>query len=369
MSAWLARLLSQCRRALRRGVGPRSKAAELRLEWIAAEAASLRGASAKELFWPFVTYVAANRWLLREIEVANAKLGHLGFDDANRIVSLFLPVSKTDSGGLGRERRLRCCCGGGAPVATCPFHAMKAHVVELKRWSGVGEDKEAAWRQPLFPTMDNQVPTKAATVAGWQRLAPEEVSVGGHSARRSGAKRCAREGWHILAIQHLGRWASAQVLEYVEEAYAESPQGPQGAEPPEKDWEATPAWEERLRAVEAQQAAVLQEVRAGARPTAPGAVLEAPPKEKEEEVAFVHLMTGGARKIHVQASRHPLAPSWTWSTRCGVRFAHQRFRFLDASVLAEVDQETWCRRCCKFRGAAAEPEEDIVAAEGALPRV
>ena len=33
---------------------------------------------------------------------------------------------------------------------------------------------------------------------------------------------CARVAWHILAKQHSGRWASAQVLQYAEEAYAQS---------------------------------------------------------------------------------------------------------------------------------------------------
>ena len=74
--AWLARTLSQCKRALFRGRGPKNKAAELRFLDLVADAESLRGDFPSALHWPFRTYVVANRWLLREVEVAGARLAH-----------------------------------------------------------------------------------------------------------------------------------------------------------------------------------------------------------------------------------------------------------------------------------------------------
>ena len=44
----------------------------------------------------------------------------------------------------------------------------------------------------------------------------------GHSPRLSGAKRYARQGWSVLMIQFMGRWAASAVLEYIEEAMAEA---------------------------------------------------------------------------------------------------------------------------------------------------
>ena len=352
--AWLARLLSQCKRALRRGAGPPNKAAELRLEDIEVERVDLRGEAAGDLRWPYRAYVVANRWLLRELELAGTRLAHVSFSTEERVVTLFLPVSKADTGGLGRERRLRCCCAPNGPEErSCPYHVLRAHVDELVLESGTGADQEAAWDIPLFPTVDGRVPTKAATVAGWQRLVSGAVSLGGHSARRSGAKRCAREGWQVLAIQHLGRWASAVVLEYIEEAYAEAPHGRPGRVEGELEWSATPPWEERLQALEKKQRALLEEVRAGTRPEAHGAVLAAPPLEREMLPAHVLLMTPGSHKVHRQASGHPLAPSWTWATRCGCRFAALPFRFLDDARLREVEPAALCKRCFKELGGVA----------------
>ena len=67
---------------------------------------SLSGADVPSaLRWPFRTYVVANRWLLREVEVAGAKLAHASVTQDERVASLFLLVSKADVGGHGVERK------------------------------------------------------------------------------------------------------------------------------------------------------------------------------------------------------------------------------------------------------------------------
>ena len=68
-------------------------------------------------------------------------------------------------------------------------------------------------------------------------LDPAEVT--GHFMRRSGAKALARAGVPLAKIQWLGRWGSAAVLAYVEEAAEEAPgadDGPPG-ESPGTGWE------------------------------------------------------------------------------------------------------------------------------------
>ena len=63
-------------------------------------------------------------------------------------------------------------------------------------------------------------------IAAWQSLARVgHAKISGHSARRSGAKRNARNGMALDDIQALGRWGGATVLEYVEEAFTEAPRG------------------------------------------------------------------------------------------------------------------------------------------------
>ena len=98
--AWLARTLSQCKRALLRGRGPKNKAAEMRFQDLVADAESLRGDFPSALHWPFRTYVVANRWLLREVEVAGARLAHASISQDERVASLFPGVQ----GGRPRPR-------------------------------------------------------------------------------------------------------------------------------------------------------------------------------------------------------------------------------------------------------------------------
>lgn len=164
---------------------------------------------------------------------------------------------------------------------------------------------------------------------------------------RSGAKVLTRAGRSILAIQHLGRRASAQVLEYIEEACAERKGAPL--------WKAggpLPALEERIRALEAAREALCR----GAPPPAEEAMLARPaPPAPTAEVLWAVLGEGHSKKLHVQASARPSAPSWAWATRFGWRFAGAPgLRLLEVSKLPE--SVTWCRKCAKgVISAAAEP--------------
>ena len=72
---------------------------------------------------------------------------------------------------------------------------------------------------PLFPLADGSRPPKDAVISAWVVALGRPVK--GHSGRRSGAKMRARAGWAVWMIQFFGRWASAVVLEYIEEALAQ----------------------------------------------------------------------------------------------------------------------------------------------------
>ena len=105
-----------------------------------------------------------------EIEVAGAKLAHVTFEHETSSVALLVQVVKSD-------------------------------VVRHSKRTSLGA--------AALPDSDNGTPSQICHYRGVARA-------------RSSAKRCAREEWRILAIQGPGRWACAQALDDVEEAYADS---------------------------------------------------------------------------------------------------------------------------------------------------
>ena len=81
--------------------------------------------------------------------------------------------------------------------------------------------KEPSTETPLFPDSQGKPVTKFHMVTAWTKHVDEEMS--GHSARRSGAMRYARQGMSVQSIQFLGRWKSSAVFRYIEEAMTEIP--------------------------------------------------------------------------------------------------------------------------------------------------
>ena len=313
--AWLARTMPQCKRALWHGRGPK-KTAEVRFQDLVADAESLKGDFHSAWHWQFRTYVVANRWLLREVKVAGARLAHASISQDERVASWFLPVSKADVGGHGVARKLRCSCRGSDRDSTCPVHSLLFLIEDVSRASG------------FTPSSG-----ESAMVAGWQRLAPAGFTVGGHSARRSGAKWCAHEGWHITAIRHLGRWSSRKFWST-------------WRRPTRRCWGRA-----RLKAVEEQQSLFTEKLSNGAKQS-----VQTEPhlpfgcQDIWQEVLLVLATTGPAnrRKLQVRASVHWTAPSHAWSTRCGWYFSAQGFQLLRRSQVEEAPYGR-CKRYGSWR--------------------
>ena len=163
--------------------------------------------------------------MLREIELSHLLLRNATLKD--RSVALHLPVSKVDTRGAGATVTLLCSCDHSELGAKlCPFH-QALRFIELRTEQTAASGEEDPY---LFATPNGEPLAKAAFVAEWQALAPPgHEQLGGHSARRSGAKWCARLGWPLATTQKVGRWAGSTVLEYVEEALHELPVGLGGA--------------------------------------------------------------------------------------------------------------------------------------------
>ena len=169
-------------------------------------------------------------WLLRADEAEGLSLEmtslflHEGMSGPGDI-TLRLPMSKTDPRGNGASRRLTCICklpvevGDMLPEA-CPVGAVHRQVSRLHSLFGWAIDDDRAGK-PLFPRAGGLRASKVQLVQAWSMATAQNEKPSGHSPRRSGAKRYARQGWSVWMIQFMGRWAASTVLEYIEEAMAE----------------------------------------------------------------------------------------------------------------------------------------------------
>ena len=184
------------------------------------------------------------------------------------------------------------------------------------------------------------MPSKAAMIRAWQRLAPpDHEALGGHSARRTGAKRLARAGWATDAIQYLGRWASAVVLGYIEEAAADLPIQTGGpglmrrlgeSHPLAARIDALDDLATKVRSLDADLSAL--HARVGQLQ-----VVDAQASTEDSKNSVILHMT--YRTAHIARSRAPGAPACEWRTRCGWLYGV-------TCVFAMVDEVPEAYACC-----------------------
>jgi len=427
VSAVLARTFDNCRRSVNRGLGPPQRAGELRLEEVRVEDEGYSSGDEESededkdetsLANPGRSYVVSEGWLLREIEQANAETGHCGFsrepgmsqpednsseeepssdeedppplvsessdDEAparkkggkllDLVAELRLPVSKTDLRGTGASRKLRCNCRR-VGRSRCAPHMLRRQVRQRLVEQGADPRDPTSWSpeilsSPLFPDRRGRVPSKKKVIEGWQRCAPpNQERISGHSARRSGAKRRAREGWLLNVIMLLGRWAGTSVMAYVEEALAElaiSGDGSRGSsssssssssrkkrerkqEEDEDNWtDALPAMEQRIKELEEK----LNELRARqgadrnrlADLEQDTATRHGQPTESPYQSRWLKGTRPGG-KLHREASHSSVkTPAWMWTTGCGWKFgSSQHYEWVKEE---DLDAELRTTRPC-----------------------
>ena len=236
--------MTDARRGLERGLGPPARSAEIRPEWLDELHAAV-GNSDVELDrrddsprGGLFVWGLGTGWLLREIELSLLDLhaDTLKIDDAKGITTLKLNSSKMDPSGRSASRTHRCSCEG-VSLPSCPVCSAR-HLLELamRTWGG-NRDSHEAKLIPLIGTIarPHRFVEKQALVAAAQRdaelirsmgvadVVPSEVT--GHFMRRSGAKSWTRRGLTLASVQWLGRWGSAAVMMYVEEAAEEMAPG------------------------------------------------------------------------------------------------------------------------------------------------
>ena len=243
----LALALKDAERAMKRNTGPDKKSAEVWPEWwdelqdYINEGEVTLDREEGEPAAGLHAWGAGSGAVLREIELSAMTIHgeQVLFDDEEKTVTVKIPASKTDPGGKGASRTFRCSCSEmrKPSCARCSFKALVEHAVS--RWDGSNRWDEEAKNVPLVGTVrDNlEFVSKNAMVAalkkdaelvtGWVEhprialLDPDDVT--GHAMRRSGIKRYVRLGWTTPRCMFVGRWGSAAVMGYIEEAIEESP--------------------------------------------------------------------------------------------------------------------------------------------------
>lgn len=240
---FLEMTLQDCKRSLTRAIGPPSRAAEVKLMWLA----RMRGdglGEAHQPFWPErrkAVWILATRFLLREVELGclSYSSDEVSFDTSERTVTLHLPTSKVDPQARGCRRTLACSCGKASKtlIHTCAYCAAWELVSFREKILGIGRCDERAKGLPLvgqashperFVTKDAMISAFRSDITNLQAagLVDSKLDVNtvtGHTFRRSGIKFLAREGILLDLIQHLSRHSSSAVMAYVEEALEEVP--------------------------------------------------------------------------------------------------------------------------------------------------
>ena len=179
---------------------------------------------------------------------------------------------------------------------------------------------------------------------------PEGEEIGGHSARRSGAKTMSRCGWELWKTQFHGRWGSDAVKGYTEEVFAEvarnwhlednlQEQASRRASRPVLD-------EELARAVKeiTERARVKPIVKAFDKAAFATEIMEKVRSELDTRPKFVR--STAADVWHTVASCNYDTPTRAWQTRCGWRFATRHQFELRRTIPSQG--ETLCTKCSAF---------------------
>ena len=210
-------------RSCTRGIGAPKKALPLPFDRLASLPGGTEPWVPSGPIAPRNLVVLGSWFLLREAEVAAATVKDLKITVKNGRprAEWYLPASKTDQRAEGVARTHGCCCGS-VPRTDCPAHAAWDHASALKARFG-----DRGPEAPLFPNLKGEVCHKETIAKTLEAAAdhlgvPKSSSTGrisGHTMRVTGAQGLAASGLDLWAIQLLGRWGSAAVKGYVQDAH------------------------------------------------------------------------------------------------------------------------------------------------------
>ena len=184
-----------------------------------------------------LTWVVGTPFVLREVELRGLTLDArcVQLETKDKVVTLSLPVSKSDPGGRGAKRSLGCTCKGRNDFF-CPFHVVERIVQEQSCRLHVNDRGGLTDKLPLIGQRGDPryFVDKRTMVTEAQRHVELMQDVGfakecdrtritGHFMRRSGIKEMARNGCTFSSIQWFARHSSQVTWAYIEEAWSETP--------------------------------------------------------------------------------------------------------------------------------------------------
>ena len=294
-------------------------------------------------------------FILREIEVAAACVGHVTLDTVNLIVHLRLPASKTDQTGIGCSRSWNCLCRGQGRRADCPYHAAVDQFNLLGNIFGCPVDP----RLPLFPDRAGLTISKAAVVKTIEATIvcmglPIQNDTGGnlyggHSFRVTGARRLAELGVEVAKIMILARWSSEAVFRYIKDApLTHLPAEVAALEEQDDIRGRIGALSIELAATQDQIAETKDKARADLAAAVAALTEKCAPAAQKMVVAK---LSGRKRKVHHAAECEADANPSEWRTLCGLAFAGWRF-----SRHASVDAfppDVVCKNCFQQQPSTA----------------
>lgn len=226
------------KRAVSRAVGPKRRAAEIKIEWLQ-HLVDRPADETQSSAWPrnrVAAWILGYHFILREAELSCIFLGDVACDLVQKQITIRLPVSKTDPSGKGCRRTLACDCKSGYNP-TCVFcvgldmvsqqearlQSMGVHG-DLSEFPLIGREddpRHVVTKANFIDALKWDAKTITDEVRGAAGLDPDDVT--GHSLRRSGCKGLARRGTPLELIQFMSRHSSQSVMDYVEEAMEECP--------------------------------------------------------------------------------------------------------------------------------------------------
>ncbi|KAF4738482.1 hypothetical protein FOZ63_033732 [Perkinsus olseni] len=208
--------MKRAKRACARGIGP---AKQVRPLTAAQLAAMMRNATGTMSKLRAVAYVVGAWFMLRVSELVEVRIGDAEIDAVAGRVTLHIPQSKTDQQSIGGYRSHSCTCAmGNSGAMLCPVHAIEL----ATRWM---QDAGYQGGAHLFACGDGRPWTKGdclkclrSDLQGIGATDNDKYHWGTHSMRRDGCWLLVGAGLTREEVQVFGRWRSAAVDLYIQEA-------------------------------------------------------------------------------------------------------------------------------------------------------
>ena len=215
-------------RAVSRGVGPSSLKESFLIEDLVGSMDPPDKSAPRtpqDALWPCAAACLGAWWMTRGIELSAAKFKDVKLLEKSKTVYWNLPASKTDIKAHGVSRAHRCICVSHPELSEiCPFHVFVEYLAFLR---ATLPDIDDLQNLQLFPNGQGGTLSHSATIrmvqtaayASGDPRAFDSGRFGEHAIRVSGAQFMSRALlMEVYLIQLYGRWSSAAVARYVQNA-------------------------------------------------------------------------------------------------------------------------------------------------------